>query len=180
MHNDVIQMREQQGRKDYHDTDSALPDKSKITAHAAEVLRQVEGAGLAAGGWVGGDSWFGSILTAVEVKRRFNVHSTWIIKQNSQLYPKKVLHAILKARHGENPAGHWIVMLATIGGVSLFAFAYAWSKAGVSYFLSTCGSTSTASKMYETHCENEYSMATFRLERFQDVKLRIFSTISHH
>jgi len=107
-------------------------------------------------GWVGGDSWFGSVLTAVEVKTRFNVHSTWIIKQNSQLYPKKPLHAILKACHGDNPAGHWVVMRSTIGGVPLFALAYAWSKAGVSYFLSTCGSTAVASEMYETNFEDEF------------------------
>ena len=80
-------------------------------------------AGLTEGSWVGGDSWFGSVLTAVEVMRRFGVHSTWTIKQNSHLYPEAPLHAILKARFDDRPAGHWVVMRATIGGIPSIALA---------------------------------------------------------
>ena len=129
-------------------------------------MRQVEGAGLSEGSWVGGDSWFGSVLTAVEVKLQHGVHSTWIIKQNSNLYPKAPLQAILKARFGDRPAGHWVVMRATIGEVPLIALAYAWSKVGVSFFLSTCGSTGPSEHNYEGRDEDEFGhVATTSFER---------------
>jgi hypothetical protein len=83
---DVVQNSEQQSRKDYSFVRSNLPDKSIILAHIAEVLRLVEGADIPQGGWVGGDSWFGSVMSAVEVGLRFGVNSTWIIKQNQQWY----------------------------------------------------------------------------------------------
>jgi hypothetical protein len=46
-----------------------MPDKSDIMAHTAEVLRLVTNAKIPDGGWVGGDSWFGSVMTAVEVMK---------------------------------------------------------------------------------------------------------------
>jgi hypothetical protein len=58
---------EQQALKTYHGDISALPDKSTIPAHTAEVLHLVDGAKIPKGGWVGGDSWFRSVTTAVEV-----------------------------------------------------------------------------------------------------------------
>ena len=64
---DVVQNPELQAQKAYHGDVSSLPDKSNITAHTAEVLRLVNNAGITKGGWVGGDSWFGSVTTAVEV-----------------------------------------------------------------------------------------------------------------
>lgn len=94
---DVLQMREHQVRKDYFGMDSYLRDNGKINVHTAEVLRQVVGANITPGGWMGGDSWFGSVSSAVEVKCRLNVNSTWIIKQNNQFFPLKALHAILTA-----------------------------------------------------------------------------------
>jgi hypothetical protein len=72
----------------------SLPNSPDMQAHTAEVLRQVEGASVRRGGWVGGDAWFGSVMTAVEVKKRLGVHSTMIIKGNTHLFPMKVLHAI--------------------------------------------------------------------------------------
>jgi len=47
-----------------------LPGKPVITTHIAQVLRQAEGALLPEGGWVGGDAWLGSIMSAVELKSR--------------------------------------------------------------------------------------------------------------
>ena len=47
-------------------------------------------------------------------------------------------------------------MRSTIGGVELFAMAYAWSRNGVSYFLSTCGKTSRSATMYKTHFEDDF------------------------
>jgi hypothetical protein len=36
------------------------------------------------------------------------------------------------------------------------AMAYAWSQRGISYILSTCGSTKTAEKMYVSYFEDDY------------------------
>ena len=153
---DIVQNPEAQSAKDYFGEESALPDKSDITAHTAEVLRLVEGAKITAGGWVGGDSWFGSVATAVEVMKRFSVHSSWIIKQNQSWFPMKALYAVLKARHKDRPAGHWVTFHAEISGVDLIAMAYAWSQRGISYILSTCGSNEPAEKMYVSYFEDDY------------------------
>jgi hypothetical protein len=135
---------------------SSLPDGSEITAHTAEVLRLVEGAQIPKFCWVGGDSWFGSTTTAVEVMSRFGVHLSWIIKQNQQWFPMKPLFAILKAHYKDCPAGHWVTFQATISGVNVIAMAYAWSQRGVSYISSTCGSTALAGKMYMSYFEDNY------------------------
>jgi hypothetical protein len=78
---DVVQNPEKQALKAYFGEISSLPDGSDITAHTAEVLCLVEGANIPEGGWVGGDSWFGSSATAVEVMSKFGVHSSWIINK---------------------------------------------------------------------------------------------------
>jgi hypothetical protein len=44
----------------------------------------------------------------------------------------------------------------------MFAVAYEWSQRGVSYFLSTCGKTSSAAKMYTTHFEDEFGFVNTR------------------
>ena len=61
----------------------------------------------------------------MELKRRLGAYSTFIIKQNVNYYPMKVLHAIMAAWCGSRPAGNWVVMTATIGGVDLYVMAYA-------------------------------------------------------
>jgi hypothetical protein len=109
--------------------------------HTAEVLHQVEQANVVEGGWVEGDAWFGSVAMAVEVYKRKKVFSTLVVKNNHDFFPMKVLHSVLKARHGDRPAGHWVTMTANIVDVPVIAVAYAWSQKGVSYFVSTCGST---------------------------------------
>jgi hypothetical protein len=78
---DVVQNPEMQSRKAFHGERSFMADKSDITAHTTKVLRLVESSKLPVGSLVGGDSWFGSTTTAVEVMRRFCVNSTWIIWQ---------------------------------------------------------------------------------------------------
>jgi hypothetical protein len=70
---------------------------------------------------VGGDSWFGSATTVVEVIRRFCVNSTWIIKKNQSWFPMKALFAMLKAWF--RPAGHWVSIAATIPEAKLIAIA---------------------------------------------------------
>lgn len=105
---------------------------------------------------MGDDSWFGSVMTAVEVMKRCGVHSTWIIKQNQQWFPMKALKAVMNARFGQRPAGHWVTFTTTIAGVNLLAIAYAWSQRGVTYILSTCGSTAPSDKMYTSYFEDEF------------------------
>jgi len=122
---DVVQNPEKQALKAYFGEKSALPDGSEITAHTAEVLHLVEGANTPKGGWVGGDSWFVSTMTAVEVITKFGVHSSWIIRQNQQWFPMKPLYAILKACYKGCPEGHWVTFQGTISEVEMIAMAYA-------------------------------------------------------
>jgi hypothetical protein len=68
-----------------------------MQSHCAEVLRQVKGAGVQPGGWTGGDAWFGSVMSCVELYKRFGVHSTFVIKNNRIFYPMAALQAVLKA-----------------------------------------------------------------------------------
>jgi len=107
-------------------------------------------------GWVGGDSWFGSTTTAIEVIRRFSVHSTWIVKQNQSWFPMKALYAVLKAQFKDLPAGHWVTMITAISGVKVVAMAYAWSQIGISYILSKYGSTEPSDKLYMSYFEDDF------------------------
>jgi hypothetical protein len=95
---DVVQNSEQQSLKAYYATKSSLPDESEIAAHTAEVLHLVDNAKIPKGGWVRGDSWFGSTSTAMEVMSRCVVHSSRVIKQDQQWFPMKPLYAVLKTR----------------------------------------------------------------------------------
>jgi hypothetical protein len=167
---DVVQAPEVQKQKGFFYNDietlrperSSLPTSPEIQAHTAEVLRQVEGAEVEIGGWVGGDAWFGSVMTCVEVMKHFAVHSTFIVKNNQFLFPMAALHAVLKARHGDRPAGHWVVMKTEIAKVKLIAIAYAWSQKGISYFISTCGSTIASPIKYESKFENDWGEVDFK------------------
>ena len=85
---------------------SHLPKGEEISYHTAEVLRQAENAKVHEEGWVGGDAWFGSIESCVELMRVLKLPSTFIVKQILNYYPMKVLHAVLCARHGSHPTGH--------------------------------------------------------------------------
>ena len=78
---DIVMGAEVQQCKKYVGENSVVPGQQTIPSHTAEVSRQVEGAHIPPNGWVGGDAWFGSVSTAIEVFKKFNVHSTWIIKK---------------------------------------------------------------------------------------------------
>ena len=168
---DVVMNPEIQQMKQYYYSNShqqvrelsSLPDRSPITAHTAEVLRLCKGAALEPGGWTGGDAWFGSVMSAVELKKRLDVFSTFVVKNHRPFFPMEVLFAILKARHGSHPAGHWVVMKASISGVPILAIAYAWSQKGVSYFVSTCGSTEPSDIKYESKFEDAWGNTGFKL-----------------
>lgn len=61
-------------------------------------------------------------------------------------------------------------MKTTIAEVKLLAIAYAWSQKGVSYFISTCGSTEPSPIKYESKFEDEWGNTGFReLDRPQIV-----------
>ena len=129
---DVVMNTEFQYTKKYQDETTSMPDKSPIKTHTAEVLCQVEGAGVVEGGWVGGDAWFGSIASCIEIIKKFKVHSTFIAKNNTNCFPMKVLHKILQVRFKDRPAGHWVTMSTMISGIPIYIIAYAWSQRGVS------------------------------------------------
>jgi hypothetical protein len=135
----------------------AFKMSSSNAGSTTKVLQQVDGAEIQEGGWVGGDAWFGSMMSVIETYKRKKVHSTFIIKNNQTFFPMQPLHAVLKARYyGNHPAGHWVVFQATISDVKVFALAYAWSRRGVSYFLSTCGKTSPHEVMYMSHFKDDF------------------------
>ncbi len=93
--------------------------------HVAEVLRQAETSHVVKGGWIGGDAWFGSVNSCVELMKIKGIHSTFIVKQNLNYCPTQVF-SILLARHKTRPAGHWVVMKANISDVDLFIMVYAY------------------------------------------------------
>ena len=135
---------------------TSLPRKEPMSAHTAEVLRLAHGSALKEDGWCGGDAWFGSVMSCIELRTRLNVHSTFIIKGHTQYFPIHVLERILKVRHGSRAAGHWVTMRAVISGVPLTAIAYAWSQRGVSYFITTTGNTTPSPHFYESKFEDEW------------------------
>ena len=64
VYQDVMQSPEIENQKKFHDETSFMPDRSPITVHTAEVLKQVEGAHVIKDGWFGGDAWFGSLYSS--------------------------------------------------------------------------------------------------------------------
>lgn len=127
--------------------------------HVAETLRQAHHCGVTRKGdlaWIGGDAWFGSVASASalklqkvtykdtdgnETEKPLNIESSFIIKNNSTLFPRRVLLAIPKARHGKKRAGHWAAMTTEIKGAKLTAVGCAWSNKDVVYLLSAMGDT---------------------------------------
>jgi hypothetical protein len=85
------------------------------------------------------------MVTALEVKTILCVESTW-----------------LKSRFGSKTAWHWVVMTTNISGVEMLALAYAWSKRGVAYFLSTCGNTAVSSVAYRSAFEDDFGNVNYK------------------
>ena len=162
VHHDVVQEAAAQSDKKYVGEKSHMPKKEPIPVHIAEVLRQCEGSGLIRGGWVGGDAWFGLVATCVELRKRKEIFSTFIVKQNVGYFPKSVLHSILLARYPKRPAGHWAVMKATISGVDIFIMAYAWSQKGIAYMVSSCGKTVRHETPYRTKFDDGFGNVDYR------------------
>lgn len=160
---DIVEGSAAQKERKYAGDVSSLPKKEAIMNHVAETLRLCESANLVDGGWVGGDAWFGSIPCVVELKKKLNVHSTFIIKQNLQYCPLQVIQRIMRARNIEGrAAGKHVVMKATISGVPLFLLAYAWSNQRAAYIVSSCGTTVEHEIKYRTHFSDENGNVVFK------------------
>ena len=86
-----------------------------------------------------GDSWFSSVDTAVELKKRFNANIIGVVKTNHSRYPKKWLEHTMK----EWPPGSHLVLQAEYEGVVMFACGYKYNKRKVCCFISTEGAGHT-------------------------------------
>jgi len=164
---DVAQDSEVQKQKKWATAWSCLPGRRKINVSTAEVLRQAEGGfGLegksAEKRWLGGDAWFGGVESCCMLQKKLGVESTFIVKNNSYLYPKHWLGKILRSRHGDRPAGNWVSMTAEIAGVKLLAICYAWSKKGFSYFITTVGTAAAGEESYTTYFEDDNGVVASR------------------
>eukprot|EP00957_Ditylum_brightwellii_P020047 1512820-Ditylum_brightwellii.AAC.1 len=74
---DIVQLPEVQQQQNYYGNLSSVSNSGTIPSHTSEVLWQVEVSNLSEGAWVGGNSWFGSVTTVVEVYNKFKIESTW-------------------------------------------------------------------------------------------------------
>jgi hypothetical protein len=160
---DLVQDGEVMKGKSQFREKSSMPNGAEIPTHSAEVLHQIEGARVVDGCWVGGDAWFGCMITALDVMKRLNLESTWIIKGTHSLYPICALHAVLKACFGYKTYGNWIVMTTHIDGFPMLALAYVWSQKGVSYFLSRCGNTKVSSIPYRSAFEDDFGNVDYKI-----------------
>lgn len=156
---DPVNLSEVQACKEFSRDLSIMPNSASgefHQVHVAEVLRQAKNAGIPNGGWVCGDAWFGSVAACITLKKILGVNSTFVVKNNTTLFPKQPLLAVLKARHGDRLAGHWAVFTTVLEGVNLIALAYAWCDSNVSFFISTVGDTHAHDKPYTSYFEDAF------------------------
>ena len=159
---DIVQVAEVQQQKEFLFDDyeegipamSSMPSNPEMAAHVAEVLRQVKGAGVPDGRWCGGDAWFGSVMSCVELRMRLGVFSTFIVKSNHQMYPKAALHKVLTARPWEETC--W-----TLGCDDCNDCRGEGDCCGLC--LSTCGNTETCDIMYESKYEDDYGLVCINM-----------------
>ena len=137
--------------------------------HVAETLRQAYHSNLQAGDWVTGDAYFGSMQSVIALRKEIvsrqvidmetgavkervreplGVESTFVVKNNSSLYPKGPLRAVLRARHPRRWAGHWVVFRTKVQDIELKAIAYAWNNKEVMFVITTVGNTTEALDPY--------------------------------
>ena len=86
-----------------------------------------------------GDSWFASVDTVVEMKKRFNSNFIGVVKTSHSRYPKKWLEATMK----DWPLGSHIVLEAVHDGVVVQACGYKYNKCKVCCFVFTQGAGHT-------------------------------------
>ena len=88
-----------------------------------------------------GDSWFGSVTTALGLKNLLPhpKHSITQVKTATLMYPKKFLDSVMK----DWPGGSYLVLESVIDHVKMYAVGYKYSSRKNLCFLFTDGSTST-------------------------------------
>ena len=104
-----------------------------------------------------GDSWFASVDTVVQLKKRFNANFIGVIKTNHSKYPKKWLEEMMK----EWPPGSHLLLKTTHDNVTLFTCGYKYLKRKVCCFIFTEGAGHTAGgHCYEAkwNDDNRYTM----------------------
>eukprot|EP01043_Picozoa_sp_COSAG02_P014053 COSAG02_NODE_573_length_20153_cov_11.609305_2_plen_795_part_00 len=127
-------------------------DGAKATAN---VLRMIET--LPPGSHAAGDSWFGSVLTAI-LARKLGYDFTGIVKGKTWLFPIAEFRSIAQ----DLKRGEWRTATTTIDGVDLLAVVYRFSYAGkdrgkdrgCNFLISTTGST-TPGPDYAAHWSDE-------------------------
>ena len=168
LHTDPIMPPTVQDKKMFSLKHSQAPDcigTNKCHApHVADTLRQAYYSNLQSGDWTCGDSHFGSMATCLalkletatrvnksngaEVREPLGVDSSFVIKNNSSLFPKAPLRAVMKARYPKRMAGHWVVFTTTVQGVNIKAIAHAWCNTKMSFIITTVGTTTEAVDPY--------------------------------
>lgn len=141
---------------------SQLPNKEAISAATAETLLQIKGSRVVKDGVARGDGWFGSVQVVVEAKKLFNVDGQYIVKENSNMFPKEVLCAVMANRYPTHSEGHWVVMDAIISDVPLIAMVYHWSNKGASFFIMSTGDTSPSEEGYISRFSDEFGNPSFK------------------
>ena len=63
----------------------------------AKALRQVKGANIPPNGWMDENAWFDSVGPTVEVYLKLKLYSTWVVTNNTFLYPMEALNVAFKA-----------------------------------------------------------------------------------
>ena len=56
-----------------------------------------------------------------------DVSSTFIEKNKTKFLPIMILHGLMKARHADMSAGHWVGMKVVASEVNIMAIAFVWS-----------------------------------------------------
>ena len=180
---EIVKNSEQNHAMRFSDDCSLAPGKEKdsVLPATAQTMRQAVGFGLEKGGVIVGDAGFGSVECVLHLHEKLGVHGAFVVKGQTYLYPKQILGAILRARHGDNIGGKWVVMKTKIRQTPIIAVAYAWGfdlsrvsccasvccfcirfdaklKMGfflkVSYFVSSIGKTCPSKTPHETAFQN--------------------------
>ena len=89
----------------HDDGKSNFTDGSNILVHTHEVLTQATDAEVPPGEHAGGNAWFGTVPSCLELKMRYGINSTFIVKTND-IFSMIFLHRILLARHSSRPDRH--------------------------------------------------------------------------
>ena len=107
-----------------------------------------------------GDSWFGSVRSAVEVAQQGH-HAVLAVKTAHSRFPKKFLDDTMK----EFPGGTWITMRGKCGrtGVELVAIGYKYNSKKVLSFVTTVGAGSTEKgRPYRAKYNDQYGNVCHR------------------